>query len=96
LFALVFVSRYLDLFTNFISVYNTVIKIVFLVSSIATVYLMFTKFKASNDSNHDTFRCVTPRGQFSTNMGLPLVVNLAPRGELCSLGYCLPLRPPQA
>lgn len=56
LFALVFITRYLDLFTNFISVYNTAMKLFFLTSSIGTVYLMYVKFKATYDSNHDTFR----------------------------------------
>jgi len=56
LFALVFLTRYLDLFTSFISVYNTVMKVFFLASSIGTVYLMFFKFKATYDHNHDTFR----------------------------------------
>jgi len=56
LFALVFLTRYLDLFTNFISLYNTAMKIFFLASSIGTVYLMFLKFKATYDHNHDTFR----------------------------------------
>ncbi|KAL3982510.1 ER lumen protein-retaining receptor 2 [Acanthocheilonema viteae] len=55
LFALVFTSRYLDLF-NFISSYNTIMKIFFLVSSYGTVYLMFFKFRATYDRNHDTFR----------------------------------------
>lgn len=31
-------------------------KIFFLSSSIATVYLIYTKFKATYDGNHDTFR----------------------------------------
>jgi len=56
LFALVFLTRYLDLFTNFISLYNTAMKIFFLISSIGTIYLMFLKFKATYDHNHDTFR----------------------------------------
>jgi len=56
LFALVFITRYLDLFTSFISVYNTVMKVFFLVSSMGTVYLMYVKFKATYDHNHDTFR----------------------------------------
>jgi len=56
LFLIVFISRYLDLFTNFISLYNSVMKILFLGSSIATVYLMYVKFKATYDRNHDTFR----------------------------------------
>jgi len=56
LFALVFITRYLDLFTSFISAYNTVMKLFFLVSSLGTVYLMYVKFKATYDHNHDTFR----------------------------------------
>ena len=56
LFAVLFVTRYLDLVTNFISLYNTAMKIFFLVSSWGTVYLMYVKFKATYDSNHDTFR----------------------------------------
>ena len=56
LFAIVFITRYLDLFTSFISVYNTVMKVFFLVSSMGTVYLMYVKFKATYDHNHDTFR----------------------------------------
>merc|ERR1712117_470861 len=45
LFLVVFVTRYLDLVTNF-----------FIVSAAATVYLMYVKFKATYDGNHDTFR----------------------------------------
>ena len=56
LFAVVFTTRYLDLLTNFISLYNTTMKIFFLGSSFGTVYLMYMKFKATYDTNHDTFR----------------------------------------
>jgi len=56
LFLIVFVSRYLDLVTNFVSVYNTTMKIFFIASAAGTVYLMFIKFKATYDGNHDTFR----------------------------------------
>merc|ERR1712244_156522 len=38
-----------------ISVYNTVMKVFFLVSSMGTVYLMYMKFKATYDHNHDTW-----------------------------------------
>lgn len=72
LFALVFTTRYLDLAINFISVYNTVMKVVFLVTAYTTLYLMFVKFKATYDSNHDTFRAeflVIPA------VGLALLVN---------------------
>ncbi len=31
-------------------------KIVFLVTTYATIYLVFIKFKATYDSNHDSFR----------------------------------------
>jgi len=56
LFAIVFSTRYLDLFTHFISVYNTAMKIFYLASSFGTLYLIYAKFKATYDRNHDTFR----------------------------------------
>lgn len=56
LFAITYLSRYLDLFTTFISVYNSVMKIVFIGASLATVYLIFAKFRATYDRNHDSFR----------------------------------------
>lgn len=72
LFALVFTTRYLDIFTNFVSVYNSVMKVIFIVTAYGTLYLMFVKFKATYDSNHDTFRAeflVIPA------MGLAMLVN---------------------
>ncbi|KAL3875734.1 hypothetical protein ACJMK2_033655 [Sinanodonta woodiana] len=72
LFALVFLSRYIDLLFSFISIYNTVMKLFFISSSLFTVYLMYFKFKATYDSNHDTFRAeflVVPVG------GLAFLVN---------------------
>ncbi|XP_055530334.1 ER lumen protein-retaining receptor-like [Wyeomyia smithii] len=56
LFMVVYISRYLDMVTTFISVYNTCMKVVFISSSIATIYLMYVKFKATYDHNHDSFR----------------------------------------
>ncbi|GLV34977.1 KDEL receptor [Carabus blaptoides fortunei] len=56
LFAVVYTSRYLDLITTYISAYNTVMKIVFIGASYATLYLIYLKFKATYDHNHDTFR----------------------------------------
>ncbi|XP_011874741.1 PREDICTED: ER lumen protein-retaining receptor [Vollenhovia emeryi] len=56
LFAIVYTTRYLDLFTTFISAYNTFMKVVFIAASLATVFLMYVKFKATYDHNHDTFR----------------------------------------
>jgi len=56
LFLCVFITRYLDLVTNFVSVYNTSMKIFFVASAAGTVYLMFVKFRATYDGNHDTFR----------------------------------------
>lgn len=72
LFALVFTTRYLDLFTSFISIYNTAMKVFFVGSSIVTVYFIYQHFKATYDSNHDTFRIeflVVPVG------GLAFLVN---------------------
>lgn len=56
LFALVFTTRYLDLFTIFISAYNTVMKVVFLALAYATVYLIYVRFRNTYDSENDTFR----------------------------------------
>lgn len=56
MFTLVFITRYLDLFTNFISIYNSAMKVTYLASSLGICYLMFLKFKATYDANHDTFR----------------------------------------
>ncbi|XP_075973444.1 ER lumen protein-retaining receptor [Anticarsia gemmatalis] len=56
LFSVVYTARYLDLLTNYISAYNTFMKMIFIMASYATVYLMYVKFKATYDHNHDTFR----------------------------------------
>ncbi|XP_053608087.1 ER lumen protein-retaining receptor [Plodia interpunctella] len=56
LFSVVYTARYVDLLTTFISPYNTIMKVFFIVGSYATVYLMYVKFKATYDHNHDTFR----------------------------------------
>ncbi|KAJ7984773.1 hypothetical protein DPEC_G00358260 [Dallia pectoralis] len=72
LFALVFTTRYLDLLTSFISLYNTGMKVIYIGCAYATVYLIYAKFKATYDGNHDTFRVeflVVPVG------GLAFLVN---------------------
>jgi len=56
LFAMVFLTRYLDLVTSFVSVYNTSMKVIFIVATVTTCYLILMKFKATYDANHDTFR----------------------------------------
>ncbi|KAG2689330.1 hypothetical protein I3760_09G134300 [Carya illinoinensis] len=58
LYALVFLTRYLDLFTGFISVYNTVMKLVFIASSAAIVWCMqrHRVVRCSYDKELDTFR----------------------------------------
>lgn len=56
LFTIVYLTRYLDLVTTYISLYNSLMKLVFLLASGATVYMMYVKFKATYDHNHDSFR----------------------------------------
>jgi ER lumen protein retaining receptor len=58
LYVIVFVTRYLDLFSDFISLYNSVMKIIFLASSISIVYYMrqHKVVKQTYDKQHDTFR----------------------------------------
>ncbi|XP_073302329.1 ER lumen protein-retaining receptor A-like isoform X2 [Primulina huaijiensis] len=58
LYTIVFLARYLDLFTDFISVYNAVMKLVFVGSSLAIVYCMrfHHVVRRSYDRELDTFR----------------------------------------
>ncbi|KAJ8549440.1 hypothetical protein K7X08_033147 [Anisodus acutangulus] len=58
LYAIVFLARYLDLFTDFISLYNTVMKLVFIGSSLAIVWCMryHRVVRRSYDRELDTFR----------------------------------------
>ncbi|XP_075666855.1 ER lumen protein-retaining receptor A-like isoform X1 [Castanea sativa] len=58
LYALVFLARYMDIFTEFISVYNTIMKIVFIASTLAIVWCMrgHRVVRRSYDKDLDTFR----------------------------------------
>ncbi|KAK4769978.1 hypothetical protein SAY87_030510 [Trapa incisa] len=58
LYVVVFLARYLDLFTDFISVYNTMMKLVFIGSSLAIVWCMrmHRAVKHTYDKELDTFR----------------------------------------
>ncbi|CAN0853590.1 ER lumen protein-retaining receptor A [Linum grandiflorum] len=58
LYALVFLTRYLDLFTTFVSLYNSVMKVVFIASSLAIVWCMrkHPLVRRSYDKDLDTFR----------------------------------------
>ena len=60
LYAIVFTTRYLDIFTDFISLYNTFMKLIFLGSSYSIVwYIRRHKIvRRSYDKNQDTFRHV--------------------------------------
>ncbi|XP_074568204.1 ER lumen protein-retaining receptor A-like [Curcuma longa] len=58
LFALVFLTRYLDLFIYVVSVYNTIMKLVFVASSIAIVWCMryHPAVRRTYDKSQDVFR----------------------------------------
>ncbi|KAK1936570.1 ER lumen protein-retaining receptor A [Phytophthora citrophthora] len=57
LFFLVFVTRYVDLFFHFVSLYNTLMKLLFLLFSGAIVYVIRFKepFRSTYDKSHDAF-----------------------------------------
>jgi len=57
LYSLVFVTRYLDIFWTF-DLYLTTMKIIYISSSFAIVYLMRTTYKHSYDREHDSFRVI--------------------------------------
>mmetsp|Transcript_9823 Transcript_9823/g.34903 ORF Transcript_9823/g.34903 Transcript_9823/m.34903 type:complete len:193 (-) Transcript_9823:387-965(-) len=58
LYAIVFLTRYLDLFTNFVSLYNTIMKLIFIGSALAIIWLMrrHKVVRQSYDKSQDTFR----------------------------------------
>ncbi|XP_024984725.1 ER lumen protein-retaining receptor-like isoform X1 [Cynara cardunculus var. scolymus] len=58
LYAMVFATRYLDIFTDFISVYNTIMKLIFLGSSFSIVWYIrhHRVVRRSYDKDQDTFR----------------------------------------
>lgn len=56
LYALVFTCRYLDLFVHFISPYNTIMKVIYIVATYLTLYFIYRKFRLTYDRNHDAFR----------------------------------------
>lgn len=56
LFGLVYITRYLDLFTNFISIYNSVLKVVYIASTWLTVILIYWNYRKTYDREHDSFR----------------------------------------
>jgi ER lumen protein retaining receptor len=57
LFLVVFVTRYLDLFTTFYSVYNSVMKILYIVSTAMIIHTIRFKepIKSTYDQSQDTF-----------------------------------------
>ncbi|KAF4620505.1 hypothetical protein D9613_000985 [Agrocybe pediades] len=56
LYVVVFVTRYLDLFFRFVSVYNSVMKLFFIASSCYILYLMKFKYRPTHDPSIDTFK----------------------------------------
>ena len=56
LYLLVFVTRYLDLFMYFISLYNTLMKIFYICATAALIYLVRVTYRATYDKAHDVFR----------------------------------------
>ena len=53
LFFMVFAARYVDLFTSYISAYNTTMKCLFLFISFLTVYFCYIKFRSTYDEEGD-------------------------------------------
>ncbi|KIK02442.1 hypothetical protein K443DRAFT_517005 [Laccaria amethystina LaAM-08-1] len=56
LYVAVFVTRYLDLFFRYVSLYNSVMKLFFIASSCYILYLMKYKYRPTHDPSIDTFR----------------------------------------
>ncbi|KAK5574917.1 hypothetical protein RB653_010171 [Dictyostelium firmibasis] len=58
LFTIVFTTRYLDLFTNYISLYITFMKMTYIAVSYYTLHLIGRKYKFTYDKDHDTFKII--------------------------------------
>ncbi|KAF8504623.1 ER lumen protein retaining receptor [Russula emetica] len=56
LYVTVFVARYLDIFFTWVSLYNFIMKVFFISSSVYILYLMKVRFRPTNDPSIDTFR----------------------------------------
>ena len=58
LYFIVFLTRYIDLFTTYVSLYNSSMKLFYLLSTGTLIYLIRTKYRASYDEEHDSFKLV--------------------------------------
>ncbi|EKM81253.1 hypothetical protein AGABI1DRAFT_112923 [Agaricus bisporus var. burnettii JB137-S8] len=56
LYVVVFVTRYLDLFYRYVSLYNSIMKLFFIASTCYTLYIMKYKYRPTHDPSIDTFR----------------------------------------
>ena len=56
LYVTVFVTRYIDLFFRWISLYNFIMKIFFIASSVYILYLMKFRYRPTHDPSIDTFK----------------------------------------
>lgn len=74
LYLLVFVTRYLDLFTNYVSLYNSLMKLIFISTSAYVLYLMKFRFRPTQDPALDTFNVAYVLGPCAL---LALVFNYA-------------------
>lgn len=55
LYVLVYFTRYVDLFFNYISLYNSLMKVFFIGASVYTVYIMTNKYHRTIKEDLDTF-----------------------------------------
>jgi ER lumen protein retaining receptor len=57
LYLIVFITRYLDLFTTFYSVYNSVMKLLYISATAYIIYMVrgTEPFKTNYDTAHDSF-----------------------------------------
>jgi ER lumen protein retaining receptor len=58
LYALVFTARYADLLMYFVSIYNTMLKVFFLMASYAVVYYIVVRFHGTYNEESDGFRVI--------------------------------------
>ncbi|QRV84239.1 ER lumen protein-retaining receptor [Ceratobasidium sp. AG-Ba] len=91
LYVMVFLSRYIDLFTfHFVSLYNTSMKIFFISSSVYILYLMKFKYRPTNDPSIDTFEVlylIGPAGFLSLVFNYEFTVSETGEAETITTHY---------
>jgi hypothetical protein len=89
LYLVVFVARYMDLFTTYYSLYNTVMKVLYISTTSYIIYMIHCEepFKSTYDKAHDSF--LHWKFALAPCAVLGVLTNLIQGFDLLEVGSCL-------